>query len=60
VRIHDVVEFGAAFSQAKPGEIVYLTVIRNGKRKQVRIVLPERGVESLSAANIFAKSVFAR
>jgi S1-C subfamily serine protease len=60
VRIHNVVEFGAAFNQAKPGEIVYLTVIRNGKRKQVRIVLPERGVESLSAANIFAESVFVR
>jgi S1-C subfamily serine protease len=58
-RIHNVVEFGAAFNQAKPGEIVYLTVIRNGKRKQVRTVLPERGVGSLSAANIFAESLFA-
>jgi S1-C subfamily serine protease len=60
VRIHNVVEFGAAFNQAKPGEIVYLTVVRNGIRKQVQIILPERGVESVSAANIFAESVFAR
>jgi len=59
LRIHDVVEFGAALKQAKPGEIVYLTVIRNGKRKQVQIVLPERRVESLSAASIFAESLFA-
>jgi len=60
VRIHNVVELGAAFNQANPGEIVYLTVIRNGKRKQVRVVLPEREGESLSAANIFAGSMFAR
>jgi DNA-binding winged helix-turn-helix (wHTH) protein len=35
-------------------------VVRNGRRKQVQIILPERGVESVSAANIFAELVFAR
>jgi S1-C subfamily serine protease len=59
-RIHNVVEFGAALNRAKSDEIVYLTVIRNSKRKQVQIVLPEHAVKSLSPASIFAESVFAR
>jgi len=38
-RIHDAIEFGEALNQAEPGEIVYLTLVRNGQRKQIQLTL---------------------
>jgi S1-C subfamily serine protease len=38
-RTHDVNDFGEALSQAQPGQIVYLTLVRNGQREQLRIRL---------------------
>jgi S1-C subfamily serine protease len=40
-RIHDVSDFGAALDQVQPGEVVYLTVVGGGQRKQISIALPD-------------------
>jgi S1-C subfamily serine protease len=42
IRTHDINDFGAALSQAEPGEIVYLTVVSNSQRKQLRVPLYRR------------------
>jgi len=42
VRTHDVGGFGEALNQAGPGEIVYLTLISNGQRKQLQVQLPRQ------------------
>jgi S1-C subfamily serine protease len=39
-RTHDVIELGEAFDKAETGEVVYLTVVRDGKRKQFPVALP--------------------
>lgn len=39
IRTHDVNDFEAALEQAKPGETVYLTVVRNGQREQLNVPL---------------------
>lgn len=39
IRVHDVIEFGEALNQAQPGEMVYLTVVANGHRKQLELAL---------------------
>lgn len=42
VRIHDVNGFGEALNEAEPGEIVYLTLVSNGQRKQLQVQLSRR------------------
>jgi S1-C subfamily serine protease len=42
IRTHDIKDFGAALSQAEPGEIVYLTVVSNSQRKQLQVPLYRR------------------
>lgn len=39
VRTHDLNDLGEALNEAEAGEIVYLTVISNGRRKQMRVPL---------------------
>jgi len=39
IRTHDINDFGEALNQAEPGEIVYLTLVRNGQREQLQIQL---------------------
>jgi S1-C subfamily serine protease len=39
VRIHDVSDFGAALDKVQPGEVLYLTIIGGGRRKQIRVAL---------------------
>jgi S1-C subfamily serine protease len=49
-RTRDVTDFGAALNQADPGEVVYLTIVSDGQRKQVPVALPNqrrRRVDSL-------------
>lgn len=38
-RTHDVVEFENALARAEVGEIVYLTIVRDGLRQQIRVKL---------------------
>jgi S1-C subfamily serine protease len=42
IRTHDINDFGAALSQAAPGEIVYLTVVSNRQRRQLQVPLYRR------------------
>jgi S1-C subfamily serine protease len=42
IRTHDINDFGAALSQAEPGEIVYLTVVSNSQRRQLQVPLYRR------------------
>jgi S1-C subfamily serine protease len=42
IRTHDINDFGAALSQAAPGEIVYLTVVSNSQRRQLQVPLYRR------------------
>jgi S1-C subfamily serine protease len=39
-RTRNVTDFGEAISEAQAGEIVYLTVVSNGERRQARVTLP--------------------
>lgn len=39
VRTHDVIEFDEALNQAEAGEIVYLTIVSSGRRKQIQAEL---------------------
>jgi S1-C subfamily serine protease len=39
-RTQDVTELGEALDKAETGEVVYLTVVRNGRRKQLSVALP--------------------
>jgi S1-C subfamily serine protease len=40
IRVHDIIEFREALNNAKPGEIVYLTIVSHGQRSQIRIRFP--------------------
>jgi S1-C subfamily serine protease len=42
VRTRDVNDFGEALNEAEPGEIVYLTLVSNGQRKQLQVQLSRR------------------
>jgi S1-C subfamily serine protease len=39
-RTRDVIDFEEAIEKAKPGEVIYLTVVRPGRREQIRLALP--------------------
>jgi S1-C subfamily serine protease len=39
-RTCDVVDFEQAIENAEPGEMVYLTVVRHGERRQIPLALP--------------------
>lgn len=39
-RTHDLTQFEEAIEKAESGEVVYLTVVRGGRREQVRVALP--------------------
>jgi len=39
-RTYDITDLEAALDQAKPGELVYLTVVSGGRRKQLTMVIP--------------------
>jgi hypothetical protein len=40
-RTHDTIDFGTALDDVQPGEVVYLTIVRDGERKQLRVALPD-------------------
>ncbi len=40
IRVTNFMDFDDQVSKAKPGEIVYLTVIRNGRRLQITVPIP--------------------
>jgi len=42
IRIHDVLEFKEALNHAQSGEIVYLTIVSGGHRKQIQLRFPGR------------------
>jgi len=39
-RTRNVTEFEEAIEKADAGEMVYLTVVRSGRREQIRVALP--------------------
>ena len=39
-RTRDVTDFEEAIEKADAGEVVYLTVVRSGRREQIRVALP--------------------
>jgi S1-C subfamily serine protease len=39
-RTYDVTDFEEAIEKAEAGEVVYLTVLRHGRREQIRLALP--------------------
>ena len=39
-RTRDVTDFEEVIEKAKPGEVVYLTVVSGGRREQIRVALP--------------------
>jgi S1-C subfamily serine protease len=39
-RTYDVTDFEEAIEKAEAGEVVYLTVVRHGRREQIRLALP--------------------
>ncbi len=41
-RTRDVTDFEKAIDKAEAGEVVYLTVVSGGRRKQIRVALPGR------------------
>ena len=41
VRTRDVYDFAEALNAVEPGELVYLTLVSNGKRKQLQVELPQ-------------------
>lgn len=40
IRVTNFMDFNDEVSKAKPGEIIYLTVIRDGTRLQIRVPIP--------------------
>ena len=49
VRIRDITDFECALNHAEPGDIMYLTIVRGGHRKQIQIILPDHSQEPKSS-----------
>jgi hypothetical protein len=48
-RTRDITDFETAIARARPGEVVYLATICNGRRKQFRVALPAASTFSQSS-----------
>jgi S1-C subfamily serine protease len=50
VRVTNFLDFNDRMRQVQPGDIIYLTVVRNGKRIQVQVKVPNTPQSAIAAS----------
>jgi PDZ domain-containing protein len=52
VRVTNFLDFNDRMRQVQPGDIIYLTVVRNGKRMQVQVKIPDAPIPPGTSAGV--------